>query len=140
MSENEGVRLDQIALDTEGVEGGVWTELSAGFDVKVRSINSRKVKDIQRKHNAQNRKYTMRRKQIPSALQEKQALELVCDGFLVDWRKRLDMDGEPYAFTSENVWAFFSDARFAHLLDEVSDFALDASEFMAEDEAEELGN
>lgn len=139
--ENNGVELDSFALDADLIEDGKWFETTFGFDVKVRGTSSKVYTALQRKINVSNRKYHIRKKEVPNDRLHVQALQLVCDALLVDW-KRLVKGEEAKPIPCNPEWKnkILGSPRFRHLLDEISDLGSDLSRFAENEEEEDLGN
>ena len=133
-------KLNSLKSDVDLEEAGIPVTMPDGWTATLRSTNCDTYRKIQQKQLIANRRFYARRGSPPAEVIEKQALELVVKGLLVDWSGLEDDDGNEIECTHENAYTILGDRKYRNLLDDISNAAMDSSIFRADEEAQDEEN
>ena len=132
------MKLSKIATNPEGEENGTWVTMPEGYQVQVRSVNSEAYLKLQQKHAMANRRYTQRRQRPPLEVLQEQALELITEALLVDWRGLEDDDGQ--AIPVSEAKDILAMRQYRRMGDDIAAAASDMSLFTAAEDEEDAKN
>lgn len=129
--------FSEYGVDVESGEVGKWVRdaFRGGIGVKIRSTQSKVVRNAQEKINARNLKYVRRGATIPQDVQEKNATELAC-AIVADWENVTDESGASLPCTDETKKLILGDARLREFRDTIIGTAATFDTFRADNEAD----
>ena len=136
------MRLSDAASDVTKEEEGTWVPIQDDFEVKVRSTNSKKYRRLQQRHFMANRRFYAQKKQPPEDVLMRQAIDLVVNSLLVDWRgiETDDEPPQPIVFDHDVAKTILGDAQFLDILNSIADAAGEREHFRAKAAEEDAKN
>lgn len=133
----KAVNLSSLKSNLSLEEEGTWVTMTGGWEAKVRSNKSRKYRAVQQRQLMRDRRFYARRAGLPPELIAKNALELVVDGLLVDWRYLVDDDGP---IDIDRASEILGEEEHRDMLDDLADAGSIKATFEDQEEQEDIKN
>lgn len=134
-------KISQVKQDTAALTGGRWFPWKLDIELLIRPFpnkeSRKRTAELMKRHKAIVR--AAPDSDLAREATDKVTRRVIAETVLIGWRNLEDDDG-PIEYSADTAEKLLSQPEMQHLLDEVVMMANDSANFLAQDEAEDLGN
>jgi hypothetical protein len=135
----KGTKLSSFKTDSRKSEEGVWTEVGAGFEIRVARLGNPKYQ-AELKRLGKPHLHGIRRQGLESEQLKRIQAKATARYLLLDWRGLEDDDGKTIEYSYEKALELFLDPDYNEFLDIVLEAAGDMELFRVETIEDQIKN